>query len=304
MKKLFLLVLTMHLLLQINAQLTVDAGNDIIVCSDVNSGEYKLGGCPEASGGVPPYKYTWSGKHFDLKYPTGILSWIYASDILDDTTKSNPVIKEWRNVSEKWTTYYLKVEDTEGNIQIDSVNIIASVFIVGGPYKPPVTIHKGDSVQFFGNISILFSNFEPLAEFLFSPPHGLSDPTDIFGWAKPDTSITYYLEAVNSAGCRSGKIEYWHIEVIDTTTVSNAIFKNQKDIVIFPNPAKDKITIYSQSSRILKLEIYDLTGTSVYQNLNVGSNRVELKTDKLSKGMYVLKVRDEREKISQKIIIQ
>ena len=157
--------------------------------------------------------------------------------------------------------------------------------------------------SFFGNIS-LFSNFEPLTEFLFSPTHGLSDPTDIYGWAKPDTSITYYLEAVNSAGCRSNKIEYWHIKVIDTTIVSNAIFKNQKDIEIFPNPARDKITIYSHSSRILEVKIYDLTGTCLYRNLNTGSNRIELETQNLPKGMYVLKVRDERDKISRKIVIQ
>ena len=141
-------------------------------------------------------------------------------------------------------------------------------------------------------------------EYSFSPSHRLSDSTDIYGWAKPDTSITYYLEAVNSVGCRSGKIEYWHIEVIDTTTVSNAIFKNQKDIEIFPNPARDKITINSQCSRILAVEIYDLTGTCLYRNLNAGSNRIDLETDNLPKGLYVLKVRDERDTISRKIVIQ
>ena len=277
--------------------LKADAGSDIIVCQEE---EIVLGGNPSASGGLRPYTYTWSGKHFDLKYPEGIPSWIYASDILDDTTKSNPVITELRNVPEEWTTYYLKVEDAEGTIMYDSVRIIKSLFLVGGPYKLPVTVHKGDSVQFFGNIS-LFSNFEPLSEYRFSPAHGLSDSTDIYGWAKPDTSITYYLEAVNSAGCRSEKIAYWHIEVIDTTT--NAIIKNPRDIEIFPNPARDKITIYSQNSTILAVEMYDLTGTCVYRKLNVGSNLVNLETDKFPKGMYVLKVRDEMDKISRKIVI-
>jgi hypothetical protein len=89
-----------------------------------------------------------------------------------------------------------------------------------------------------------------------------------------------------------------------STSVSILKFGNKKNIKIFPNPASDKITIHSLRSRIFEVEIYDLTGTCLYQNLNVGSNRVELKTDKLSKGMYVLKVRDEREKISQKMVIQ
>jgi len=472
----------------VSAQLKVDAGNDVIVCSGDEYENVQLGGSPVASGGVEPYIYTWSGKHFDFKYPAGIPSWIYASDILDDTTKSNPVIKEWRNVSDEWTTYYLKVEDASGNIQYDSVKIIKSFFLVKTIYILPDTIYRGDSVQFFGDI-YFESNFLPIVEYTFSPSHGLSDSTDIFGWAKPDTSITYYLEAVNSAGCRSGKIEYWHIEVIDTTavqqnklvqegklwsntkagteninnyrsywikfqgdtlindlvykkvlqaddslhadwyvkeiiredaanqkvylydnysnedlllydfsleqgdsiltgngesyakvdtiiyepfgnstdtlkqiyfawggrwiegigslwgvleglnafymtgaitklvcyfengilvyhnpdfetcfpdntTVSISKFGNKKNIEIFPNPAIDKITIYSQSSRISEVEIYDLTGTCLYRKLNIETNRIDLNTDNLPKGLYILKIRDERDTISRKIVIQ
>jgi hypothetical protein len=85
--------------------LKVNAGNDLIVCQN-DGNEYTIGGSPSASGGAGSYTYTWSGKFYDLKYPSGEASWIYASDFLDDTTKSNPTIKEWRNVPEDWTTYY------------------------------------------------------------------------------------------------------------------------------------------------------------------------------------------------------
>jgi hypothetical protein len=78
----------------------------------------------------------------------------------------------------------------------------------------------------------------------------------------------------------------------------------KENIKLFPNPARDKITIYSQRSRILAVEIYDLTGTCVYRNLNTGSNRIDLETDNLPKGLYVLKIRDERDTISRKIVIQ
>lgn len=90
----------------------------------------------------------------------------------------------------------------------------------------------------------------------------------------------------------------------DSTAVSVSMFGNKKDIEIFPNPASDKITIYSQNTRILEVEIYDLTGTCLYRNLIAGSNRIDLNTDNFPKGMYVLKVRDERDKISRKIVIQ
>jgi hypothetical protein len=90
----------------------------------------------------------------------------------------------------------------------------------------------------------------------------------------------------------------------DSTTVSILMFSNKKDIEIFPNPAIDKITIHSPGSRIFEVEIYDLTGACLYRNLNTGSNRIELDTDKLPKGMYVLKVRNEQDTISRKIVIQ
>ena len=191
-------------------ELKADAGDDIIVCQD-DGNEYTLGGSPSASGGTGSFTYTWYGKFYDLKYPSGEPSWIYASDFLDDTTKSNPTIKEWRNVPEEWTTFYLKVEDTAGNIQYDSVRITQSWFLIRAIYILPRTIQRGDSVRFFGD-SYFLSNFPPLT-YKITPAHGLSDSTDIYGWAKPDTSTTYYLQAVNSAGCTSSKIKYLHIEV-------------------------------------------------------------------------------------------
>lgn len=198
--------------------LNVDAGEDLIICSGDNNEEYIIGGSPTATGGVEPYTYSWSGKHYDQKYPEGAPMWIYTSDIMDDTTKSNPAISVWRNVNEEWTTYYLKVEDAVGNVAYDSVNIIRSFFMYGGPYRIPDTIYRGDSVQFSGGFPILESNFEPITDYKFTPSNGLKDSTDINGWAKPDTSITYFIQATNSIGCASNWIEYWYIEVIDTTT--------------------------------------------------------------------------------------
>jgi hypothetical protein len=91
-------------------------------------------------------------------------------------------------------------------------------------------------------------------------------------------------------------------ERLAITSVSD--YRMNNSLQVFPNPAKEKITIYSQSSRILEVEIYDLTGTCLYRNLNADSNRIDLNTDNFPKGMYVLKVRDERDTISRRIVIQ
>jgi hypothetical protein len=236
---------------QVIAQFKIDAGNDLIVCSGDNIEEYIIGGSPTASGGNEPYTYRWSGKHFDLKFPTGEPMWIFASDIMDDTTKSNPVIKDWRNVPDEWTTYYLKVEDATGNIQVDSVKIIESVFLIHTIYKLPKTIYRGDSVRLFGDIYFV-NTFLPL-EYTLSPSHGLTDSTNLNGWAKPDTSVTYYLQAINSVGCVSEKIRYWEIEVIDTTTnVTQDLSIVTHNLQFYPNPAESFISVSNPNNIKIK----------------------------------------------------
>ncbi len=286
------------------AQLSVDAGDSLIVCSGDNAGEYSIGGAPSATGGVEPYTYSWSGKHFDLKYPSGKPMWIFASDIMDDTTKSNPVIKDWRNVREEWTTYYLKVEDAADNVQVDSVKIIRSVFWVHPIYKLPKTIYRGDSVCFFGDIYFI-NDFLPL-KYSLSPSYGLTDTTDIYGWAKPDTSVTYYLQAVNSLGCVSEKIPYWEIEVIDTTTnIFRSISFENSNLQFFPNPATNQITISNPSNiQIKRIEIIDFSGRIIkkWEAQDLVGNKLNF--GNLLPGIYLLNTETASGIKTEKLIIQ
>jgi len=205
-------------------QLKVDAGNDLTVCFPDNPLEDRtqLGGSPTASGGVEPYTYTWSGR-VPILY-SDYIKMIKASEFLDDTTKSNPTFKSI-DAPDAWITFYLKVEDAAGNVKYDSVRLINAWIWTLDSYMPPVTIKRGDSIQFYGDIYFYDNNFLPF-EYTLSPNYGITDPTDLRGWAKPDTSTTYYLQAVNSVGCIV-KMSYWRINV-DTTTVA-------KDEVINPS---------------------------------------------------------------------
>lgn len=202
--------------INVNAQFKVDAGNDVVLCfSDLSTSTVQLGGYPAVSGGVEPYTYTWSGKILQNYGPKDSL-WVYASYFLNDTTQSNPTFKRGE-IPFDWPVFKLKVEDAAGNVQYDSIKIIDGSIWTGGLYYPPVTIHKGDSVQFHGD-NFLWSNFLPF-EYSFSPTNGLTDPSNLYGWAKPDTSTTYYLQAVNSVGCVV-KDEYLRV-IVDTTTALN-----------------------------------------------------------------------------------
>lgn len=275
-------------------ELIVDAGSDVMVCTPNHSEDRtQLSGV--ASGGVEPYTYTWSAKQIKHLSPQDSL-WVYASDLLNDTTLSNPSFKSM-DAPENWFTFHLKVEDAAGNVKVDSVKVIDAFIYSGGGYMLPVTIHRGDSVQFFGTHYIFDSNF-PIQHSLI-PTTGLTDPTDLYGWAKPDTSTTYYLQLVNSAGCVS-KIEYWRINV-DTTSVSASdvanrsaqCYLNQGDLMInlpASNNLPYHLTITSANGAIVH--------TGIYRNRDLRLSSISLKGNQL----YVVSIIDVNEKKVFKLI--
>ena len=194
------------------AQLKADAGEDLITCNYINGYVFEIGGSPSASGGVEPYTYAWSGKFLNSDSIENSI--INASYILDDTTKSNPVIK-LDDILGEWYNLFLKVEDANGEVAYDSVKIVDSTIRTYEADLAIDTIFLGDSVQFIGDP--YFDDYFPLT-YLIKPSSGLTDPTDIYGWAKPTSSIDYSLQATNSMGCIKQK-RYFRVVVIDTVFI-------------------------------------------------------------------------------------
>ncbi|MFW5873001.1 MAG: hypothetical protein ACOCVN_03345, partial [bacterium] len=269
-------------------QLTVNAGNDVIVCVGEDYTNVQLGGCPVASGGVEPYKYTWSGK---VKPFSSMDYWVHASDMLDDTTHSNPVLK--RNPpTAKWMTLYVKVEDAAGSVGYDSVKIKGSDYAISLNYPKYVTINRGDSVALPGNY-IFSSNFT-INEYYITPSYGLTDSTNVRGFAKPDTSTLYYLHVINTVGCVSEKINYLRVEV-DTTYVSSKVVvkpdihcKLEQGSLIVHWPFRNDLPYY--------LTVATLSGqlihTGKYNEPNLRLSHLGLKSNQL----YIITIAGKKER--------
>ncbi len=278
----FWLLLFYH---QSNGQLRVDAGNDVIVCANYNE-EYKnvkLGGCPAASGGVEPYSYTWSGKL--NVYPNADI-WVFASDVLEDSTKSNPALK--MDPPEDWMTLYLTVRDAENNIACDSVKIRASTYTIYTIGARKAEIKKGDSVQFYGN-PFFESNFFPLT-FVITPSKGLADSTDIFGWVKPDTSTAYFLQATNPIGCKSRNLFYLYVEV-DTSTTSASSVNLSNNQCFFDN---GQLVLYlnNKHSTPYMLTISTINGEVIHKG-KYSSHSLRLSNLKINKHqIYIVSIAD------------
>jgi M6 family metalloprotease-like protein len=70
----------------------------------------------------------------------------------------------------------------------------------------------------------------------------------------------------------------------------------ENDVVIYPNPAKDKITVISNAT-VRKLTLYNMAGKQIAK-----SSRNQIYLGTLPAGMYILQVKTERTKTSHKII--
>ena len=280
--------------IHVNAQLKVDAGSDVMVCSP-NHSEDRTQLVGVASGGVEPYTYTWKGK-LPIYYNEDSIKWIKASEFLNDTTISNPSFKSM-DAPEDWVTFHLKVKDAAGNVGYDSVKVIAATIYSKLPYKPPVTIKRGDSIQFYGDIYFDDNAFLPM-EYTFSPIEGLTDLHDVHGWAKPDTSTTYYLQVVNSAGCVA-KMNYWRINVDTTTLSTNSLdsqsakcYLSQGDLVIYRSQNQSvpyEVTISTSNGAVIyrgKYSERDLRLTS----LGLKDNQLYIVSIDDGKGKQVFKV--------------
>ena len=86
-----------------HGQCIADAGIDTLICLS-NSGfiPIQLGGDPTASGGSGIYQYLWSANY------AGIVNNYTASDFLDDTTASNPILV---NISGDSLTFHLAIRN-------------------------------------------------------------------------------------------------------------------------------------------------------------------------------------------------
>jgi len=270
----------------VNAQLTVDVGNDTIYCGD----SLQIGGAPTAIGGTPPYTYVWETSYTDTAGLT-----FTASALLDDTTVANPLLI-FLAVNDKSLTFKLTVTDTLNNAIIDSSKVILGYYPFLNHLSHGVGyINLGDSVLLEpGGLNWDFYPFN----YQWFPNYNLSDSTLQNPWAKPDTTTQYYCIITSVAGCQS-PIQYSTVYVNPLSVDENEL---NKSIKFYPNPSSNHLIIENlrkQKSNVV-IEIRSITGKFALLK-NVGLvDRVTINTSQLPTGVYVVTVKDEQHVIVTK----
>jgi hypothetical protein len=265
-------------------QYRVDAGNDTIICAS-GKGIPVIGGHPTVSGGLEPYKYSWSAY-----YKMG--STIYgASYFLDDTTKANPqLIHTW--LAPAVLTFKVTATDMNGSHKTDSIHVRYSSFIAL-TIQYVAFIHSGDTA--FLNHPIT-GGIKPLRT-AWEPRYNISDTSTFNPKAWPDTTTGYRAVVIDSIGCISGPYTFWvFVTPLGITNIEDLKYQS----TVFPNPVdiNSVIRIERSEQGDLKVRIVKASGQLVLVDKMTGdSYRVGNKLS--SRGLYFYVISREDEMLSQ-----
>ena len=264
------------------AQFTANAGNDTITCEEDT---LQLGYFPSAYGGIPPYTYVW-----EASYTIGINTF-YASTFLNDTTIPNPLlITQLSNL--ETLTFKLTVTDSLLNVAVDSVTITFSKFSIL-LVDNFATINQGDSVQLLNTIN---GGIPPLT-YQWTPNYNLSDSTDEYPWAKPDTTTFYICTVTDSNGCKTSNGDIFEVYVNPSNVIDNSINSKFK---MYPNPSINELTVeyLGEFSNNLKIEIYNTNGKlELIKELNQ-LTRTTINTQHIPVGIYFIVIKNNQEVIA------
>ncbi|MBO4739516.1 MAG: T9SS type A sorting domain-containing protein [Bacteroidales bacterium] len=273
--KIKFLVIVLLLISQIlHAQLVINAGDNKHRCTADSSVQF--GSNPTAIGGVEPYVYQWSMN--PMEYVSQHI--LYASALLDDTTKANPILKYGGQLDS--VTFFLKVTDAIGTECFDTVTLTTSYFntTMSDCYK--YTISQDDSVYLDkgANIGGGWGNIV----YSWTPTIGLNDSNLVSGfWAKPEVSTSYTATIIDVKGCRfTAQTPTYCITVNPLYIATNSV----RSVNIYPNPAQKELNVESVSE-IENINIYDMYGREI-KDITFENGRIYI--DNLAKGIYLLKI--------------
>lgn len=119
---------------------------------------------------------------------------------------------------------------------------------------------------------------------------------------------TWTLSIYDGVAGNTGTLKAWGLNLIysSNSAVGDA-WLNKTEIVVFPNPATNKVKVQSVKFKEIKskIEIYDLNGRKLFeQNLPKGIPIAEINVSEFESGIYFCKLSTAKSSATKKLIIQ
>jgi len=79
---------------------------------------------------------------------------------------------------------------------------------------------------------------------------------------------------------------------------------HEEDVLVYPNPASEKIFINLQTKNALSLQVLDLQGRALYtSDFRKREGQIEIETTHFTPGIYILEIKSTKNRSVQKIVI-
>ena len=213
----------------------------------------------------------------------------FTDELFASTNEYNPFYGYWDKDSDDFT-YFKGNNDGTFNFKI------LNKFVFNEDLKDFANLGQENYMQNIGN------NFQPVdidndgtAELIHSSfagnglivfKYNFDDDNDGILNSEDQCPNTETGVTVNSIGCSSNQL-----------SVDDEILHNS--LKLYPNPSTNILTIESKNSTISKVEIYTVLGEKIKE---ITSNFGSITTNKLPKGIYIIKIYSEKSSMIRKII--
>lgn len=207
--------------------LVADAGNNLSVC--IND-TVPIGGNPSATGGIPPYTYSWQ--------PT---------TYLDSPTASNPNISPAAPIN-----YTLVVTDSAGSTSTDVVSVVL---------VPLPTVDAGLDQTIIGGTNTLLQGSGGVS-YTWAPGTDLINQNTATPTAEPGSTTTYCVAGTDANGCVNFDCMVLNVIPSDTIIIYNAFTPN--------GDGDNEVLYIGNIGRFPdnRLEVYNRNGKLVFQSSN------------------------------------
>ncbi|NOU61286.1 BNR-4 repeat-containing protein [Marinifilum caeruleilacunae] len=79
--------------------------------------------------------------------------------------------------------------------------------------------------------------------------------------------------------------------------------ENNMDLIVYPNPAKDYVTVDLKTENIQSLQLFDMNGRLIKTESAINNSRIKVNIQDVSSGMYLIKVQGESKSKLSKVLI-
>ena len=146
-----------------------------------------------------------------------------------------------------------------------------------------------------GNDTLIYSSNDSLQWYFNSSI--ITNETDTFLIAQNNGD--YFLTVTDSFSC----VNYSDTISILTIGTEN-LTENNKEVLIYPNPANQQLFIQLQTVEpLVKVEMFDVFGKMVFNKSINNHQIVELNLSNLSKGVYLLQLSLQNKLLEKKVVL-